>query len=338
MPTDSNEGKVELEQLEKDKETFSSTVDALMSADDDKTDDEIIKELDGEKEGDDDSSAASGDAIKDPKKSPDDPEPKVKDSIDDLIAADQGGAEDKTKTPDSDIDSTNVSKDDWQQKAELAEAELKKEQQKTASWGGRITKANQRVIELEAEVVTLKEAKPSVPDPTKEAETAVLEKFRTDFPELGDVVDILEKRIDSNKPAKAKDPEPAATPTVDDPGTTDGSTHMDIIRKAHPDLDEMVNTGVLRTWINQQEDYIKPHLDQIYDSGKPEQVIDMVKRFKEASGWKSQLDQQGSKKKQTKQEKLDALKEVNSESGGAPPEGPDKNDYDGAAKEAFSEK
>jgi hypothetical protein len=338
MPKDSNEGMVELEQYEKDKETFSSTVDALMSADDDKTDEEIIKELDGTKDKDDETNAASGDATKDSTDSPDDSTPKLTDSIDDLIAADQSGAEDKPKTPDPDTDSTNVSKDDWQQKAELAEAELKKERQKTASWGGRITKANTRVTELEAELVTLKEAKPSEPDPTRETETAVLEKFRKDFPELGEAFDILEKRIDGNKPAKAKDPEPAPASPDANVDSTGDTTHLDTIRKVHPDLDEMVNTGVLRTWINQQADYMRPHLDQIYKTGQPQQVIDMVKRFKEASGWKSQLDQQGSKKKQTKDEKLANLKEVNSESGGAPPEGPDKNDYDGAAKEAFSEK
>jgi hypothetical protein len=109
---------------------------------------------------------------------------------------------------------------------------------------------------------------------------------------------------------------------------------MATIRKSHPDLDEMVNTGVLRTWINQQADYMRPHLDLIYQSGTTDQVIDMVKRFKEASGWKSQLDTQGADKRTAQQKKLDSLKEVNSESGGAPPEGPDKNDYDGAAKEA----
>jgi hypothetical protein len=190
-----------------------------------------------------------------------------------------------------------------------------------------------RVTELEKELEVLKAAKPAVPD-TSESDNAVLAGFRKDFPELGDVVDVLQKRIDAKPNATAKEPEPKETSPEVEVAPIDTASQMATIRKSHPDLDEMVNTGVLRTWINQQADYMRPHLDLIYQSGTTDQVIDMVKRFKEASGWKSQLDTQGDNKKTAQQKKLDSLKEVNSESSGAPPEAPDKNDYDGAAKEA----
>jgi hypothetical protein len=332
-----NTGIVEQEQYDKDKETFESTVDALLSADEDKTDEEIIKDLDDKTDGPVKKDEASGDATQDPEKPAEGDVPKVADTIDDLIAADQAASgDDPTKVPDT--GSTPVSIEDWQQKAELAEAELKKERQKTASWNGRITKANTRVEELTKELEDAKAAKPAPSDDGADSDTVVLERFRKDFPEMIEVFDILEKRIESNKSSKAKDPEPAAASPDVSTEPIDTSTQMTTIRDVHPDLDEMVNTGVLRTWINQQADYMRPHLDTIYKSGTPDQVIDMVKRFKEASGWKSQLDQQGSSKKKTSQDKLDSMREVNSESGGAPAEGPDKEDYDGAAKEAFSEK
>jgi hypothetical protein len=335
MPDDKGTG-VDLEQYQKDKEEFTSTVDDLLAMDEDKTDEDIIKELDEKKGKKVDTDDASGDAPKDPDKPKEPAETPAKDSIDDLIAADQSGVVVDDTTNDTGTAASSDG-DDWQKKAETVEAELKKERQKTASWGGRITKANTRVTELEAEVKKVTEANTSAPSST-DSDDDVLDELKNDFPELSGAFDVLQKRIDDIKEgseAKVVD-DPPASPDVDvEPNKP--TTHLDDIRKVHKDLDEMVGTGVLKTWINQQADYIRPHLDKIYNEGNVTQVIDMVKRFKDTTGWKSQLANPEEEKKKAQKKKLDDLKEVNSEGGGPPAEGPDKQDFDGAAKEAFAE-
>lgn len=329
MPDDKGTG-VDLDQYQKEKKEFSDAIDEVF-AEETKTDDEIIKSMD-DKQTDKDTNAASGDATKDSDTDPAAAVDSNKDKTDDLFTTgqEQGVAADESAAAAAATDGTDSGETDWQKKAKDAEAELQKERQKTASWNGRITKANQRALDLEAEIEKLKTDQPAK-DIDSKSDNEVLDRFRSDFPELADVVDVLQKRIDGNTPAQAKEPVPAAAPTDSEPQTT---THMEDIRKVHKDLDEMVNSGVLLTWINNQADFMKPHLESIYRTGNTQQVIDMVSRFKETSGWKSQLEQHGDNKNKSKQEKLDALKEVNSEGGGPPANGPDKNDFDGAAKEA----
>ena len=99
----------------------------------------------------------------------------------------------------------------------------------------------------------------------------------------------------------------------------------------HPDLDEMVDTGVLKTWINKQKSFLRPHLEAIYTKGNSTQVIEMVGQFKSTTGWKSQLTKP---EDTTKQDKLKSMMEVNSETGTPNGKTVDKNDFAQGAKDA----
>jgi hypothetical protein len=343
MPDDKSVG-VTMEDYQKDQDEFENATDILLAADDDKSDDDLNKELD-EKLGTETDTA--GEATKDQSTTPDDGAKPKEDDIfadgqkpdDDAAAADAAAAAEAAATKkDKDVpDDTTI---DWKARAETAEAELKKEQQKTSSWDGRIKAANTKAGDLATENEKLKLEIAKQPDPEAESDKEKLDKFKKDFPELADVMDVYDKRTAA---VKVKEPVNAEV-VVNDEGSSGDSTvadeskdnnvHMKDIHDVHPDLAEMVNSGVLLTWIQKQKPFMRPHLEHIYYKGESSQVIDVCTQFKESTGWKSQLANQDSEKEKTKQEKLDALKEVNSESGGAPPDGPDMNDYDKGAKDA----
>ena len=333
---------IDLDSYHKEREDFGETVDDILSMDPEKSDEEIIAALDAKRSGGQKSEA--GTATKD---SAD----KQADAIDETIASEllkdgqevtDGVSNDNNTDPEPsatipkvDPNDTSV---DWKSRSAVLEAELAKERQKTSSWNGRISAANKRVKELEDEIVTLKQfndnvakAAKTVADPIPDSDNEVLERLRNDFPELSDVVDVLVKRIDGvQKSDKAVAAEPAQKPEVN-PLTKE---HMNSIHAVHPDLGEMVRTGVLQTWINRQPDYIRPTLQDIYDTGNSGQVIKMCTEFKNKTGWKSQLATAEDRTDSKKSDKLKSLLEVNSNSGGAPPGEPDRNDYAGAAKEA----
>jgi hypothetical protein len=339
MPND----KPELDQYQKDKEEFSDAVDDVLGADEDKTDEEIIAEMDKKQ-------AAKPDVGGEPEQDPvpavvEDPEPAGSSDADD---PDSQGSIPATK----EIEDPPDTIEEWESNAKALEAELAKERQKTSSWNGRITAANTKVKELEEKIATMESAATKAvtkeADASNDSDNEVLERFRTDFPELSNVVDIMQKRIDgviATAPAKAVDLNTPASPASPDSSIDDGAatkaaevkkvmdTHLASIRNVHPDLPEMVNSGVLLSWINKQPSYIRPTLETIYKSGKAEDVITMVTNFKESTGWKSVL-KPADGKTTTAQDKLNSMREVQSET--HTPDGKviDREDYDQGAKDA----
>ena len=226
---------------------------------------------------------------------------------------------------------------DLTSKVSELEAELKKERQRTASWDGRIKAANEKAAKLEADNEQLRaeieQLKTSGSADSANSEAEVMATFKETFPELVEVLDIYQRKIDSavkSIPAKATPKEePAAKEPEEDTSNVDNQKHFDEILAVHPDLNEAVHTGVLQTWINRQDDFIRPHLQNVYNGGTSQQVIKLMANFKKKSGWTSQLDTG-----KDKRDKLKSMIATDGESPGPKTEGPDKNDFAGAAKEA----
>lgn len=238
---------------------------------------------------------------------------------------------------------TNTSESALQAKVDELEAELKKEHQRTSSWDGRIKAANTRVKELEAENAALREKKPAVEstDEGVKSEQEVFDSFLTTFPEFTEVLDIMKKKIDAKAtpaiPAKETyDPEfdhtidTTPAPKEEAKTGTAQDEHMGRIRKAHPAVDEMVSQGVIKTWINNQPDFISSHLMNIYQTGNSDQLIKMITEFQKKTGWKSSLNM-GDKEKE---DKLNSMLEAEGQSPGPKTDGPDKSDFNQGAKDA----
>jgi hypothetical protein len=293
-----------------------------------KTDEEIEKSLQEAKDKEE-AEREAGSANKDVRNDTDDPESNYSFSDNSEGIAQPKPAASKT------------AETDWQAEADRLKADLDKEKQRTASWDGRIKAANDKTKALEEQVATLIADKTETIDAKTAAQTLSdqekIDLFKENFPELGDVTEILQRRIDDGikkvTPAKVEpkiEPAVADTGSVEDHATGKVSTpHYNAIAKAHPDIDEIVNTGVLTTWVNNQEDYNRKHFESIMAKGSADDVIGMATEFKRVTGWKSQI----TPNKTTKQDKLDSMRETNSQSGGPKSEGPDKMDFYGTAKE-----
>jgi len=321
------------DQYQKEEDDFDSVFNDIV----DKTDEELSESGDDEaKPTDEQTGESTEDSSAEAKKSDDkeDPIPEAN--------SDQG------KEPDT---GAGVNQEDWKSRAEKAEAELQKERQRTSSWDGRINAANKKAKALEEEVKSLREKldKKMESQQTEEelSDQEVMSQFKETFPELVEVVDILQKKIDKTSAikAKAKDPEPADS-TYDhdpEPASSDDSAagaqvapdHLSQVRAVHKDMDEAVASGQILTWINNQPEYQQGALNDVYygrnGMGTTKQVIDLLSDFKKQTGWKSGL----LKNEATKQDKLKSMLE--SEGPGDGPVDrtpPDKNDYAAAAKEA----
>ena len=297
----------------------------------DKTDEELAEEA--VKEAQKKADEASGDANKD-QQTDVDPDPAAN--------ADPNPADGDQKP---DPDTTPKDTSFYEDRITELEAQLSKETQRTASWDGRIKAANKKVKDLEAENKQLRDKllEDSSPGSSSDdqSDEEVMATFRKTFPELVEVIDIMQKKIDAKATSPTPTPAKETSYDADQDLMTDEEEykkeearlhkeHIGRIKATHKDLDEMIKSGALMQWINEQPDFIRPHLTNIYQSGSSEQIIKMLSEFKTKSGWKSQSQRQAN----SKQDKLNSMREAEGDSQGPTDNAPDPNDFAGAAKEA----
>ena len=324
-----DKGIVTTEQIVEEEKDFDEVFNDIV----DKSDEDLQAEADKAKETDED----SGESKKD----------QSADAVGGKPVEDPIKPASSDPNPESDTEA-GLTQDDWKVKAEKFEADLQKERQRTSSWDGRIKAANKKAKELEAEVKMLRaklDEKDSGPSEEEQSDQEVMDKFKETFPELVEVIDIMQRKIDA-KASPAKDPGQSDTTDDDlDPESANSDDNVDDtnvavcdmneVRKIHRDVDEAVSSGKIVTWINSQPDYIRPSLENVYYGangyGSTQQVIDLVNNFKTQTGWTSDL----LKTEDTKADKLNSMMESEGGSGGPVDKtGPDKSDYDAAAKDA----
>jgi len=324
-----DKGIVTTEQINEEEKDFDEVFNDIV----DKSDEDLQAEADKAKETD----ADSGESKKD----------QSADAVGGKPVEDPIKPDSSDPNPESDTEA-GLTQEDWKVKAEKLEAELQKERQRTSSWDGRIKAANKKAKELEAEVKMLRaklDENDSGSSEEEQSDQEVMDKFKVTFPELIDVIDIMQRKIDANT-SPAKDPvqsdttdddfDPESANSDDDGNAADVAVcDMAEVRKIHRDVDEAVSSGKIVTWINSQPDYIRPSLENVYYGangyGTTQQVIDLVNNFKTQTGWKSDL----LKTEDTKADKLNSMMESEGGSGGPVDKtGPDKSDYDAAAKDA----
>lgn len=234
-------------------------------------------------------------------------------------------------TPPVDADLTLLKTENAELKSQVAALE-----NKMKSWEGRIKKANERADKAEAD------AKQKVTDTVTAAasgDPAALEKFKTDFPEFIEPIKMLVAEVAGNGVSKEEIIE-AVQPQLDDVKKDNKETKetvsASIILAAHNDARTIYEQGLLPKWIATQPDYIKPTLQRVYDSGTAEELVKLISEFKRTTGYgKTTTDS-----KQTDEDKQKKLREqltVESDGSGPPASEPDKDDYNAAAAEAFSE-
>lgn len=222
------------------------------------------------------------------------------------------------------------------------EADLQKERQKTASWEGRIRKANERAEAAEAAVKALKEKSedkgmkdaPSQDDIPTGDDDAILQDFRDEFPDLIRPVEILANRIAEKM---VQDLKGEISPTIESLQTTQEQSaqdlHLETITKAHPDWRDIKDSGRLKQWVSLQPAFVQESLVRVIKQGTAEEVIEMFDTYKQVNGITKNKP-----KGANPPSRADALLAVPGQSGGPPPDKPDANDFDSAWAEANSQK
>jgi hypothetical protein len=285
------------------------------------------------------------------------------------VPDDDDGKKKKSEKDNSeeDDDSTDYKSLYEQTKSELDEVkdQLKKEQHKTSSWQGRITKANSRADaaekkaeQLQAEVDRLKQSGSGQGDSGEDPLTKnltgkdkeMLEEFQSDFPDFVGPMKAISAAMAKSmlaemKPsASSEDAESGASKKhqqedydEDFEGTGDESeasdqdaatkAHLKAIEKVHPDWKEIAQSGKLKRWIDGQDFWVKRQLLEVAQRGTADEVIEMLTEYKKAQGI-STGDESGEGSENNSNEKSGGNSEAESFMAveGSPSSGPSKKE------------
>ena len=182
-----------------------------------------------------------------------------------------------------------------------------KEVQRTKSWDGRLSakerelqELRQRMAQMEGQINQAASVQSPTQDQTDDIDDSV-KQFLEEFPELATPIQkMIDKAAARHGRTVAQDVtnqfEQRLERTLKPIATTVHETaverHMNSIRSAHSDFEEIVKSGDLQTWINEQPHFVAPALQQVYDQGQTQDVIDLLAQYKSARGRVSQVAKQ----------------------------------------------
>lgn len=259
--------------------------------------------------------------------------------------------EEKKEEPKEEEKSEAQEEIDWKAKAEAAEAERAKVEQKMKSWEGRISAANKRAEDEAAARAALEkklqerdstQAKSGEALPGGEEDDQVLKDFVEEFPSLEKPIKALARRIASKiVDDKIKDIEPKITqvakkiePIEQSIKQSNDDAHFETIGKAHSDWKDIVKSGKLTEWIETQPKIMQQSLDRVVKEGSTEEVIEMFDLYKKSNTTKETSTP--SRAKPSTKKAQDLLAVDSSASGNPKGKGrTDKDDFDAGWDDAI---
>lgn len=211
------------------------------------------------------------------------------------------------------------------EKIRVLEQQMAEKDQKMASWEGRIRKETE--LRKAAEKKLEEKSEGFVPTEGADDEE-ILNEFLTEFPDLKRPIQVLirqeAKAIASGEVGdlrkKVETLEASAVQTKED-------AHWDTIRKAHPDFEDLRDSGKLGAWLNAQKPMLQRAYDDVCKNGTADEIIEMLNDYKEAN--KPKQTNVGKRKPQ-----VESLLAVPGRTGGPPPAKPGADDFDSAWDEA----
>ena len=244
-------------------------------------------------------SVPEGDVDPDPDKTKDATIPEPKPEDDPLLSMDEGNNPDAAD-PDPNSDS-DKDQDPVKTREQELEEELAKEKAKMATWSGRITAANERAKRAEAEAEALRQAKKKTLEEEAKAnlldddDEKALKEFIDEFPDLHkpiitlvkqELLPIIGQMIDD----RLGKIEPRIE-TIDSKLKEDvTAAHFKAIKDAHPDYEQIADSGALDKWIKTKPSYIQEALNKVKAEGEAQEVIDMFTEYKTDTGQKPDKD------------------------------------------------
>lgn len=158
---------------------------------------------------------------------------------------------------------------------------------------------------LKAQLAQTQQPAPSAiaePAPSAPAEPAMsLEEFFKDDPDVSElyrdypeiakaqekmltvaltkVVDLFAQEIQKRDASLGE----LLTPILSNFNESKKTNHISAIKQAHPDADEIIKSGALQQWIQQQPAYLQEPLNKVYSEGSADDVISLLNQFKQTT-------------------------------------------------------
>lgn len=216
-----------------------------------------------------------------------------------------------------------------------------REVQRTKSWGGRLRKADQIIKDLQTQLEQLQarvgQQEKSGGQPSgAQGGSHELEAFIKEFPELEKPIrQLIQQEVSTSVDHVLGQIDKRYAPVVQAVQQVSSSAHERAIAEAHPDYMDLATSGVVVRWIENQPPYIAESLRKVYDHGSTADVIDMLYRFKRATGFTAQRQAPDPAVTSRKQQKMQALSAVPSSSSSPPKPQKKNDDFDSAWDEAI---
>jgi len=200
---------------------------------------------------------------------------------------DSGQNDGDSQVGDSDPNSNQAGTEDYKVLYE-------KEVQRTSSWNGRLSAKDREIRALQQQIadLTAKVETASKVTATKqegeEADEAVSE-FLKEFPELaGPIQKMIEKatkqRTDEVVSSLTERFNKTISPIAETVQETALERHNRIITTAHSDFNDIVQSGELQKWIEEQPAFIQPAMQRVYQQGYAQEVVDLITQYKKETG------------------------------------------------------
>jgi hypothetical protein len=162
------------------------------------------------------------------------------------------------------------------------------ELQRTKSWDGRLSAKDRELATLKQELATAKAKEAEQKEADDPTTDEAIEAFLKEFPELAAPIQkMIEKATKTRSKELVTDIEGRIENRLKPIAQTvqEGSVekHLKAIRSAHSDFDDIVKSGTLQTWINEQPAYMQSALQAVYDAGTTQDVIDLLSQYKTAA-------------------------------------------------------
>lgn len=202
------------------------------------------------------------------------------------------------------------------------------------TWKGRVTQAHEERDQARAALDKKAATNDSLENQTQSGNDPDVEEFFNEYPEMQKPVTAMADKVVATRLADIEAKYDAKIAALESVSTeTKVDRHFATIKAAHPDYETVAASKNFTSWVDKQPAYIRASIDQVWQSGSAEEIIDVFNEYKKAGISKTKHKTQGAVN-----EKADSLLAVRSSSGGPVRNNrqPDNSDFDSAWNEATS--
>lgn len=159
------------------------------------------------------------------------------------------------------------------------------ERQRTKSWEGRLSARDRENNALKEELEKYRKLVQQKEDEDDSKEDETVKAFLEEFPELAAPIQkLIEKATRKTSKTVVSDIESRVQEHIAPIATTVQEVtlekHLNTIRTAHNDFDEIVKSGDVQKWIDEQPEFMKPSLQRVYEQGYATEVVELLSQYK----------------------------------------------------------